>query len=65
MSPKRGAITQRMPLYFSAQTAPSREEPQPKLSPASRIGASRNGARFSTNPGPASRPAGVRSISNA
>jgi hypothetical protein len=32
-----GAITQRMPKRIRAQTAPSRDDPQPKLDPASRI----------------------------
>ena len=37
MSAKLGAITQRMPYSSSAQTACSREEPQPKFSRASRM----------------------------
>ena len=41
MSPKLGAITQRKPNPASAQTADSRDEPQPKFSPATRIFASR------------------------
>ena len=36
---KAGAMTQRMPKSSSAQGACSREEPQPKLSPATRISA--------------------------
>ncbi|MEI9930131.1 MAG: hypothetical protein WDM89_06175 [Rhizomicrobium sp.] len=39
MSPKLGASTQRSPICISAVTAPSRDEPQPKLRPAIRIGA--------------------------
>jgi hypothetical protein len=34
MSPKLGAMTQRMPASISDQTAVSRELPQPKLGPA-------------------------------
>jgi hypothetical protein len=37
MSAKDGAITQRMPKSSSAHGACSRDEPQPKLSPATRI----------------------------
>ena len=37
MSAKLGAITQRIPYSSSAQTACSREEPQPKFSRASRM----------------------------
>src|SRR5215468_10355923 len=37
MSPNEVEITQRMPKSISAQGACSREEPQPKLSPATRI----------------------------
>ena len=37
MSAKEGAMTQRMPKSSSAQGACSREEPQPKFSPATRI----------------------------
>ena len=37
ISPKPGAITQRMPKRMSAHTAPSRELPQPKFGPAIRI----------------------------
>ena len=41
MSAKLGAMTQRMPKSTSAQGACSRDEPQPKFSPATRILASR------------------------
>ena len=41
MSPKYGAITALMPMPFSAHTAPSRLEPQPKFSRLRMIGASR------------------------
>src|SRR3546814_5043149 len=39
MSEKLGAMTAVMPISFIAQAACSRLEPQPKLSPATRIGA--------------------------
>ena len=51
MSAKLGAMTQRMPKSSSAQGACSRELPQPKLSPAIRIWALRQGSRFSMNSG--------------
>jgi hypothetical protein len=41
MSAKEVEITQRMPKSASAQGACSRDDPQPKLSPATRIWASR------------------------
>jgi hypothetical protein len=41
MSANDGAMTQRMPKSSSAQGACSRLDPQPKLSPAIRISASR------------------------
>ena len=39
MSEKLGAITAAMPMSANAQAACSRLDPQPKLSPAIRIGA--------------------------
>ena len=51
MSAKLGEITQRMPKSISAQGACSREEPQPKLSPATRIVAPLYSGRFSTKSG--------------
>jgi hypothetical protein len=51
MSPKLGAITERTPIAISAVTAPSREEPQPKLRPARMIGAVRNLGSFRTQSG--------------
>ena len=41
MSPKLGAMMQRMPRPRTAQTAVSRELPHAKFAPASKIGASR------------------------
>ena len=41
ISPKEGAMTQRMPMPASAQTAISRELPVPKNSPQTRICAPR------------------------
>ena len=40
---KLGAMTQLMPMPSSVQTAPSRDDPQPKFSPASKIGAPAKG----------------------
>ncbi len=51
MSPKEGAMMQRTPMPISAHTAPSREEPQPKFSSASRIGLPRQGAWLGTKSG--------------
>ena len=51
MSPKLGAITQRMPKSSSAQGACSREEPQPKFSCATSTSAFRQGSWFSTKSG--------------
>ena len=41
MSPKLEPESRGCPILCSAQTAPSREEPQPKLGPAIRISACR------------------------
>ena len=51
IAPNEGAITARMPNCRIAHTAISREEPQPKFSPAIRMDAARNGARLSTKSG--------------
>ena len=48
MSAKEVEMTQRMPMSLMAQGACSREEPQPKLSPATRIFESRHPGLFST-----------------
>jgi hypothetical protein len=44
MSPKLGAMTERMPKPISPKTAVSREEPTPKLRPATAITARRYGS---------------------
>ena len=41
-------MTQRMPIARIAHTAPSREEPQPKLWPLTRMAGLRNCGRLST-----------------
>jgi len=51
MSPKEGAMTARNPMPIRAQTAPSREEPQPKFGPARRMGLPRYCGRLSTKSG--------------
>jgi len=51
MSAKLGAMTQRMPKSRSAQGACSRDEPQPKLSPATRIWALRQAGWFKVKSG--------------
>src|SRR5213078_1170778 len=51
MSPRLGAITDRIPYASSTQTAISRDEPQPKFSATTRILAPRYGAWFRTNSG--------------
>jgi hypothetical protein len=51
MSPKEGATTARTPMPISAHTAPSREEPQPKFSSASRMGEPRQGGWLGTKSG--------------
>jgi hypothetical protein len=51
MAPKPGATMARMPNSFSVHTACSREEPQPKSLPASRIDAPVYAGWFSTNKG--------------
>src|SRR5262245_25081507 len=51
MSAKDGAITQRMPKSSSAQGACSRDEPQPKFAPATRIFAFLYAGLFSTKSG--------------
>src|SRR2546421_436459 len=51
MSPRLGAITDRIPYASSTQTAISRDEPQPKFSAKTRILAPRYGAWFRTNSG--------------
>src|ERR1700689_4643932 len=48
MSANDGAMTQRIPKSSSAHGAGSRLDPQPKFSPATRIGALRKGPRFKT-----------------
>src|SRR4051812_30744442 len=48
MSPNDGAMIARKPACWSAQGACSREEPQPKLSPATSTEPSANSVRFST-----------------
>src|SRR5699024_3935675 len=48
MSPNRGARTTRKPYAWSAQTAHSREDPQPKFSPATRTVAAVKGRRLRT-----------------
>ena len=58
MSAKLVEITQRMPKSSSAQGACSRDEPQPKLSPATMISALRQAGWFSTKSG-ISCPSGV------
>src|SRR5699024_709334 len=51
MSPNRGARTTRKPYAWSAQTAHSREDPQPKFSPATRTVAAVKGRRLRTKSG--------------
>ena len=51
MSAKRVETTARKPLSWSAHTACSREEPQPKFGPARRIDAPRYRGSFRTKPG--------------
>src|SRR5260370_799544 len=53
MSAKLGAITAAKPKSCRAQTACSRDEPQPKLAPAMRIFASAAARVFRTKPGSA------------
>ncbi len=63
MSAKLGAMMQRMPSCSSAHTAASRDEPQPKFSPATRIDAPWYGLRFRTKSGLSTRwplPSGGR-----
>ncbi len=51
MSPKLGAITTRMPASSNAQTACSREDPQPKLRSVTRACAALAPGWFSTKSG--------------
>ena len=51
MSAKEGATMARKPWSSSAQGACSREEPQPKLAPASSTGAPAKAGSLSTNSG--------------
>jgi hypothetical protein len=51
ISEKLGATMQRIPNSLSAHAAASRDEPQPKLSHAIRIEASRYGTLFRTKSG--------------
>src|SRR3546814_7043307 len=51
MSEKLGAITQVTPMASKAQAACSRLDPQPKLSPAMRIGAAANSGSEKMFPG--------------
>ena len=51
MSPKLGAMTERMPKSSSAQGACSRDDPQPKFSPATRMTEWRQAGLLSTKSG--------------
>mmetsp|Transcript_8807 Transcript_8807/g.18274 ORF Transcript_8807/g.18274 Transcript_8807/m.18274 type:complete len:416 (+) Transcript_8807:433-1680(+) len=62
MSAKEGAMMQRMPKSFSAHGACSREDPHPKLSPATRTEVERYWGLLSTKSG-FSSPSGVYRIS--